>query len=139
MSEVTITKTVFFDVPPEIVWGYLTESEKLEKWFHRSDRDLKEGEDYALVAEADDGAVIKQCWGKVLTMNPPRLLVYTFTVVPLRGFMTTVRWELENCAGGTKITLHHSGLKGTEEELGLIKALDAGWDEHLGRLRQKAS
>ncbi|MEP3246060.1 MAG: SRPBCC domain-containing protein [Sneathiella sp.] len=137
MPNISITKTVFFNASPAIVWTYLTEKEKLGKWFHPAEKDLEEGKDYALVAMADDGALVPQCWGVVKKMNPPTELVWSFTVKPMNGVMTTVTWTLEECAGGTKLTLVHSGLPGTPDDFGLVKALDAGWDMHLGRFRSE--
>ena len=135
MSDTTLIKTVFFSIPPATVWEYLTDKEKLAKWFHPAENHLEEGKDYALITIADDGAVIRQCWGTVLQMEPPSLLVCSFTVKPMNGVMTTVKWVLEECARGTKLTLEHSGLPSTSEGLDLVKALDAGWDAHFARFR----
>ncbi|MEH6402961.1 MAG: SRPBCC domain-containing protein [Sneathiella sp.] len=135
MNDVTITKTAFFKAPREIVWAFLTEKEKLGKWFHPADKDLVEGEEYSLLGAADDGAKMKICWGTVLQMLPPEKLVWSFTVNALQGVMTTVSWTLEELNGGTKLTLVHSGLDATGKGLDLITMLDAGWDMHLGKLR----
>lgn len=136
MGNVTITKTAFFMAPREIVWQFLTEKDKLGKWFHPADSDLTEGKDYSLISIADDGARMKICWGTVLEMSPPEKLVWTFTVNALDGVMTNVSWSLEELNGGTKLTLVHSGLDETGKGLELITMLDAGWDSHLGKLRE---
>ncbi len=137
MPNISITKTVFFNASPATVWTYLTEKEKLGKWFHPAESDLEEGKEFALISIADDGAKVPQCWGVVQKMTPPSELIWSFTVKPMNGVMTTVSWSLEECAGGTKLTLVHSGLPGTPDDLGLVKALDAGWDMHLGRFRSE--
>ena len=73
-------------------------------------------------------------------MEPPSVLVYTFTIKPLNGVMTTVTWTLEEIYGGTKLTLEHEGLDAAgSAALGLLAALDAGWDRHLGGLRECCS
>ena len=71
-------------------------------------------------------------------MEPPSLLVYSFTIKPLGGAMTTVSWLLEEAHGGTRLTLKHEGIAEAagESALGLLMALDAGWDKHLGSLRE---
>ena len=137
MSEATITKTAFFDVPREIVWAYLTEKDKLAEWFHPADADLAPGRDYVLLADSDGDVAVRQCWGTVLEMDRPSRLVYTFTVGPMNGAVSTVTWTLSDAFDGTKLTLEHTGIDAAGESvLGLLTALDAGWDAHLSRLRQ---
>lgn len=48
--------------------------------------------------------------------------------------MTT---PLAEAFGGTRLTLHHEGIGDAagDAALLLLMALDAGWDAHLGRLR----
>lgn len=132
----TITKTVFFRASRRTVWAFLTEKDKLAEWFHPAEADLADGEDYALLGHAPDGGVVKQCWGTVEHWEPPSKLIYSFTVKPLNGIMTRVTWTLDEALGGTRLTLNHEGLAAADDAaLGLLLALDAGWDEHLGRLR----
>lgn len=140
MSQTTITKTIFLAVPPSTAWTYLTQREKLGEWFHPAESDLIEGHDYALVKEAGEGTE-KLCWGKVLSMNPPLSMVWSFTVEPLNGATTTVTWTLEEVSGGTRLTLLHEGIAEAagEAALGLLFGLDPGWDEHFARLRQATS
>ncbi|MEP0233342.1 SRPBCC domain-containing protein [Roseibium sp.] len=135
MTGTTIVKTVFFAAPPETVWAFLTQKSKLEKWFHPASSDLVQGEDYALL-DRDNGE--KLCWGTVLEMDPVSRLVWSFTVKPLNGAMTKVIWELEETAGGTRLSLSHEGVEvaAGEAALSLLTALDRGWDEHFGKLRE---
>lgn len=136
----TITKTVFFKASPDIVWAFLTEKDKLAQWFHPAEADLANGKDYALVGKSAEGELVKQCWGTVQHWEPPSKLIYSFTVKPLNGVMTKVTWTLNETHGGTKLTLNHEGLAAAgDAALGLLTALDAGWDEHLGRLRTMVS
>lgn len=132
----SIVKTVFFKASQETVWAFLTESEKLAQWFHRTDADLETGRDYALLIDRDDGSADKICWGKVLEMVPPSRLVYSFTFKGLKDVVTTVTWTLEEALGGTRLTLLHEGIAAAgPEALGFISSLDAGWDEHFSKLR----
>ena len=137
MADTALTKTVFFAASRETVWSFLTDKDKLALWFHRAEADLAPDQDYALVAKGGNGEPVKQCWGRVLEMKPPTSLVYSFTIKPLGGAMTTVTWTLEETHGGTKLTLKHDGIGAAagEAALGLLMALDTGWDEHLARLR----
>ena len=137
MSNTTITKTFFFAASRETVWSFLTEKDKLAQWFHPATTDLAEGQDYALVRKEEDGSEVKQCWGTVLRMDKPTSLVYSFTVGPLNGAMTTVTWILEEIPSGTQLILKHEGIAEAagEAAMGLLLALDKGWDKHLDTLR----
>ncbi|MEP1934763.1 MAG: SRPBCC domain-containing protein [Hoeflea sp.] len=138
MTATTLTKTIILDAPKDVVWGFLTEKDKLARWFHPAEEDLKEGADYTLLNQHKD--MTRVCWGTVLEMRPFDSLVYTFTFEPLEGALTTVRWTLERAAGGTRLTLQHEGIEKAAGEAAfmMLSALDAGWDEHFGRLRTEA-
>lgn len=137
MSNTTISKTYVFAASRETVWSFLTEKDKLAQWFHPATADLTEGEAYALVEKQKDGSEVKQCWGTVLEMDKPSTLVYSFTLGPLNGAMTTVTWTLEEIQNGTRLTLKHEGIEEAagEAAIGLLLALDKGWDEHVDSLR----
>lgn len=140
MSTTTINKSIFLKASRETVWAYLTEKDKLAEWFHPATADLVEGKPYALLDNATDPDS-KLCWGEVLSAKKPSSLSYTFTVKPLGGAMTTVNWTLEEAAGGTRVTLSHEGVgeAAGEAALGLLSALDKGWDEHFSKLRDRAA
>ena len=54
--------------------------------------------------------------------------------------MTTVTWTLKEAHGGTMLTLQHEGIGAAgEAALGLLMALDSGWDCHLLELRGSLS
>ncbi len=135
MNNSTIHKTAFFAAPRETLWAFLTEADKLGLWYHPARKDLKKNEDYELYpADADDGSAM--IWGSVLDWQPVSKLVYTFNIPPFNGVKTTVTWQLEESHGGSLLVLTHEGLSGMEESpLGLLMALDGGWDEHIGKLR----
>jgi uncharacterized protein YndB with AHSA1/START domain len=137
MTHTTINKSVFFKASRETVWQFLTEKDKLALWFHPAENDLTENQDYALIKKEADGSITKQCWGTVLKMDKPACLVYTFTIKPLAGHMTTVTWTLEEAHGGTKLSLSHAGISEAagDAAMGLLMALDGGWDKHLVSLK----
>ena len=141
MNSGTIIKTVFFNAPRETVWSFLTDKDKLGEWYHPAEQDLAEGEDYALSRVDENDRKIRQIWGEVLEMDFPFKLVTTFCVDPFGGNETTVTWVLEEAAGGTRLHLTHEGIVEAtgDAAMHLLKALDAGWDEHLGELRKKAA
>lgn len=136
MSNTSINKSCFFAAPRETVWAFLTEKDKLAQWFHPSTADLVEGEDYQLVKKGSD-PVEPILWGTVLKMDKPLTLIYTFTFDAFNGATTTVTWTLEEISGGTRLTLKHEGISEAagEASMGLLMALDKGWDEHFDTLR----
>ena len=128
MSTDTITKTIFFTTDPKTVWSYLTQKDKLAQWFHPAQSDLQAGEDYALMEQQEDGSMSKVCWGTVQHFEPPQKMVWSFTVAPLKGQMTTVTWTLDECQNGTRLTMVHEGIEAAAGAgaLTLLGALDAG-------------
>ena len=140
MTAPKIVKTVFLKAPPEHVWGFLTEADKLALWFHKAEADFKEGADYKLLTNSygKDGDTL--CWGKVLESDKPHRLVHTFTHEWLKGVETVCAWTLEAVEDGTVLTLEHSGWEGVEDSpFGMAANHDSGWDEHFVRLRRVAN
>lgn len=140
MSTTTINKSIFLAASRETVWQYLTDKDKLGEWFHPAAENLVEGKPYSLLGDAND-IDSKMCWGDVLTAIQPSSLIYTFTIKPMGGAMTTVNWTLEDAAGGTRVMLVHEGIgeAAGEAALGLLMALEEGWDKHLSKLRGTAA
>ena len=128
----TISKSIYLEANKQQVWAYLTEVEKVKVWFHRYDADLAEGQDYKIFGQ-DSGNELGH--GTVTRAEPHDLLEYSFAIGPMQGGSSTVKWTLEEVPGGTRLNLEHSGLSDEAEGFGLVLALDKGWDEHLGRMR----
>lgn len=142
MSTSTLIKTIIIDASRETVWSYLTEKDKLATWFHPADKDFVEGEDYALLRDANGGSKDenKICWGTVVSMTPPDEMVCTFTVHMLSAATTTLTWKLEDVLEGTRLTLKHEGIDEAvgEHAFSLLRSMDAGWDKHFSTLRDVA-
>ena len=140
MSALKITKTIFLKAPPEHVWKFLTEADRLALWFHKGGVDLKANGDYTLLSNTYGKENEKLCWGKVLEFDPPRRLVHTFTHNFIKGAETRCVWTLEAAEGGTVLTLVHDGWENVEDNVFNMAAdHDTGWDEHFARLRRVAS
>ena len=90
MSNTKIVKTVFLKAPPEHVWKFLTQADKLALWFHQGEANLIEGGDWALLTNTLGKEGQRMCWGKVVTMKAPEKLVHTFTHPGLKDTETTV-------------------------------------------------
>lgn len=127
----TIQKSAYLATPPSRVWEFLTKPEFLAQWFHPAQQDLAEGEDFLLTSQKDGD---RMCWGQVEVATPHSYMKWAFTVAPLQGEMTTVEWRLTETAGGTCLTLEHSGLPTDAAGYGLVMALDKGWHGFLSNL-----
>lgn len=134
MTDAILQKRIFLKATKPQVWAYLTEPEKLAIWFHKPKSPLTEGPYEMFGTESGD----RLMWGDVSVFEPHDVLEYTFTIKPLGDATSTVRWQLDDVAGGTMLSLEHSGLPQSAEAFGLILALDKGWDEHLARMRADA-
>lgn len=77
----------------------------------------------------------KLMWGEVLVFEPHDRLEYTFSIAPMGGAVSTVKWHLEAVPGGTRLSLEHEGLPQGTEAFDLTLALDKGWEEHFAELR----
>ncbi len=132
MTDTTIRKSIYLKATKEQVWAYLTDPQKLAIWFHRPKEILTEGRDYAMFGvESGD----RLMWGQVLAARPHDQLEYSFSIAPMAGASSVVKWTLESVAGGTRLSLEHSGLPEGADTFGLTLALDKGWDDHIARMR----
>lgn len=134
MTDTVLQKTIYLRATPAQVWAYLTDPDKLALWFHKPDVPLTEGAYEMFGTESGD----RLMWGDVLVADPFNRLEYTFTIAPMGGAVSTVKWQLSEVPGGTRLSLRHEGLPQGAEAFGLTLALDKGWDEHLGRMRTSA-
>ncbi len=134
MTDTILRKSIYLRASPAQVWAYLTDPDKLAIWFHKPETTLVEGEYEMFGTESGD----RLMWGEVLVAEPFSRLEYTFTIAPMGDRTSTVKWLLEEVAGGTRLSLRHEGLPQGEEAFGLTLALDKGWDDHLARMRAAA-
>lgn len=141
MTEAKMIKTLYLKAAPETVWAYLTQSDKLARWFHETDinLDIVDAE-YKFLRENPSDQGDRLCWGKVLEADKPNRLVYTFTHQWLKETITTVCWELEAMYGGTQLTMTHTGFDAVPDgPFDELSGHDKGWDSHFARLRTVAA
>lgn len=132
----TIRKSIYLKAAKPTVWRFLTEIDKVRTWFHRYDSDLAAGRAYRIFGQ-ESGDELGH--GTVTRAEPHDLLEYTFSIGPMKGATSTVKWTLEAAPGGTRLNLEHSGLSDDAEGFALVLALDKGWDDHLNRMREPAA
>lgn len=132
MTDTTIRKSIYLQASREVVWEYLTQPDKLAKWFHAPKTPLAEGQKLEMFGTESGDKLI---WGDVKIARKPEYLEYSFTVKPMGDAVSTVKWTLETVAGGTRLSLEHVGLPQGADAFGLTLALDKGWDDHIARMR----
>jgi len=136
MTDTIIKKSIYLKASKEQVWAYLTDPEKLAIWFHKPEKELEEGQDYSMFGTTSGE---KLMWGSVVKSNPYDQLEYSFSIAPMGGATSMVKWMLDDVAGGTRLSLEHSGLPQGGDAFGLTLALDKGWDDHISRMRTSLS
>ena len=134
MTKTVLRKLIYLKATPAQVWTYLTDPEKLAIWFHKPPSTMVEGAYEMFGVDSGD----KLMWGEVLVADPFSRLEYTFTIKPMGDQTSTVKWQLQEVAGGTHLSLVHEGLPQGADAFGLTLALDKGWDDHLARMRADA-
>jgi uncharacterized protein YndB with AHSA1/START domain len=125
---------------PEAVFAAITDSEQLKQWWgdgqnykvDRWDGDVRVGGRYRSIGIGRSGDPFEVS-GEYLTVEPPRLLVYTWeaswtAAVPA----SVVRWELNPSAGGTHLRVTHSGFSQHPQ---MIQMYSNGWPGVLGWLK----
>ena len=86
---------------------------------------------------SSEGGTAPQCWGTVLAWQPPAKLVWSFTVKPLNGAMTTVTWTLDEVGG--RHPADPAARRRRRRRRGLALRSAHGPRQGLGRVLRKAA
>ena len=138
LSEGMILATVDILAPPERVFRALA-SEELVNWWGSDDTyrttkwsgDLRVGGGWRTDGIGRDGKPFS-VGGEFLEVDPPRKLVQTWRADWDAGNLTTITYRLEPIAGGTRLTVKHTGFAGRSQS---CEAHAEGWERVLGWLR----
>jgi uncharacterized protein YndB with AHSA1/START domain len=110
-----LTKDVFFNHPPENVWAALTDKYAVAEWLMPNNFEPVVGHNVNFHVDKmpfTGFTGVSEC--EVLEIDPPRKLVYTWVSVHAtkgRHPPMTLSWTLEAVDGGTRLTLHQTGLE----------------------------
>jgi uncharacterized protein YndB with AHSA1/START domain len=124
----SIEKELFIKATPQRVFQALTEKVDLERWFVKT-------------AEVDlrPGGAIRFEWGpgmfnvgKILVLEPPHLLSYTWGA--LEPSPTTITFALTAENDGTRLHLIHTGIGEGEDWDTYYTSINSGWSGHLKNL-----
>ncbi len=111
----TLDKDVWLPHPPTAVWTALTDPRALAEWLMPNNFEPTVGHVFRFHVDPMPGfSGINEC--KVLEVEPPRRLAYTWTVMPKAPDATPpppmkVEWTLEPEGDGTRLRLHQEGLE----------------------------
>lgn len=123
----------------EIVWAYITESERRARWLASGEMELWPGGNVALhfyhndlsplpgtipdkYKSMENGADLK---GKVLACEPPHLLSFTW------GDGSEVTFELTGLQQGVLVVITHRKLK---QDKASLLSVSSGWHTHMAIL-----
>ncbi|WP_308909042.1 SRPBCC family protein [Pseudokordiimonas caeni] len=133
-----IVRKIRIEAPVEIVWRYLVDAEKLQRWLMRLEGEIAPGKDFRLcydepVARGGD-PIVHPC--SVREMDPPRRLVMNWTYSGLLNTNTIVSFDLVADGGATELTLTHAGWDDVPEAVRAAQRgdYDGGWAECLVQL-----
>jgi uncharacterized protein YndB with AHSA1/START domain len=125
--------------PPEKVWRALTDPKELEVWWGSGDAyqtfdwksDLRPGGGRSCRARAPGREELSTVEGEYVTVEPPRLLEFTWRASWDPHGETRVRMELDPVPAGTRVTVIHSGFGEDAKRTG---GYADGWTRVLGWL-----
>ena len=145
----TIEAEIFVAAPPERVFQALTDPNQIPRWWGQQGvyritewkADLRPGGKWSSVGVGTDGTSLR-IDGEYLEVDPPRLLVHTWTGSWAGSLNTIVRWELESrdvhglqphgprrMGTGTVVKLRHQGFAGDAKA---VAGHSEGWKRVLG-------
>ena len=115
--------------PIEKVWAALTDPAALAQWLMVNDFEPRIGKRFTLRAEPTaEWRGWMDC--EVLEMEPPRRMVWSWHRSELKE-PNRVEFRLEPIAGGTRLTLMHTG----ETDPAVGARYSSGWPVKLSQLR----
>lgn len=129
-----IVKHIIIDAPIDAVWAYIAEKDKMEDWMLTVTQAPKLGETFSFLGEpGPDGKWCGRIDCKVLEMEAPHHIKYTWTHNMLGWEETTVTIDLADRGESTELMLVHAGW----DEITSVDVSeehanhDKGWDNHL--------
>ena len=129
-------KEAWYPRTPAEVWVALTDSRALAEWLMPNNFEAKVGRVFRFHVDPMPGfSGISEC--RVLEVDPPRRLVYTWVVLPKAPSATppppmTLTWTLAEERGGTRLTLEQEGIDVLNWWWRF--SMSAGWSRMLRRL-----
>jgi uncharacterized protein YndB with AHSA1/START domain len=132
-----IHKTLIINTGPEVVFRALTEGNELTQWFSNQGATIepRTGGKLEFGFLRPDGER-HAFHGRILEFIPAKKLSFSWNNIhePISED-EIITWSLERVDGGkTKVTLSHTGLKESKEDIAAGWSYEAGWTYFLGQL-----
>lgn len=127
--------SIHIDVSRERVWESITRTGEVQRALYNTvlETELRPGARLRYYSPDRKRVFIV---GEVIEVDPPCRLAHTYWFTTWKtGPATLVTWELEEEAGGCRVTVTHSGW--TEEHGKQAEKSGAGWKQILGLLKQE--
>ena len=126
-----IQKEKVYDHSIDKVWKAISEAEEISAWFIKADFKPEVGYHYTFESTGENCTAITG----IVKQASPYTLIYTW-VVQNTSVETTVKWNLEESDGKTKLTLEHSGIAAYEGEtaVAMFNSFNGGWDNCISEL-----
>jgi len=127
------------DASPDRVFEALVDPAQVPQWWGQAgiyrctafEIDRRVGGTWQCSGVGGDGSAFTIS-GKILEIDPPRVLAYTWKATWTGAFTTAVRWELTPAGGGTRVRVRHTGLAAKPE----LAQSYRGWPRMLGWLQR---
>jgi uncharacterized protein YndB with AHSA1/START domain len=137
LSKGVVLAMVEIEVPPERVFRALTTPDELVHWWGSPDTyqlteatmDLRVGGKWRTLGRGATGPFSVS--GEYLEIDPPRRLVQTWVPDWEGGHSTTIHYQLDPIATGTRVTVRHEGFGERAES---CESHSRGWERVLGWL-----
>jgi uncharacterized protein YndB with AHSA1/START domain len=122
---------------PDRVFQALASQEIIEWWVNPGVFDTKEWSGDVRIGGSwrSSGVARGQPYaleGRYLEIDPPRKLVHTWHFAGAPGTPSTVTYMLERIEGGTRLTVHHSGIAAPDQR----DNVGAGWRTSFDKLAE---
>jgi uncharacterized protein YndB with AHSA1/START domain len=135
MSTLDITRTIDIHAPATKVWAAITDPTLIAQWFGDTAEFVAEPGARGEFGWADHGGSFRIL---VEHVDEPTTLIYRwareFDVDPAPGNSTLVRFDLQEIAAGTRLTVFETGFEELADPQGAHDGNTKGWRAELGEL-----
>lgn len=135
MSRADLRKEAFYPHPPELVWAALTDGEAIAQWLMPNTFKPILGHEFQFRVDPMPMVPGHTTSCKVLELDPPRRMVWSWEMVPAPGKKglprQIIEWDLTPKNGGTQLVLTQRG----SANLSLIfrVMMSHGWKTMINR------
>ena len=141
-EKMIVRQEIHINAAPDKVWAVMTSVEGIKKWLGPATYEPRKGSKIDFNVTHEGGKYYM--FGEVMTFDPPRELAFTWTEQPVGGeawpAATLVTIQLTPEAGGTRVSLIHSGFENLPADIAedQFKSYGRGWAMSNGLADLKA-